>query len=144
MAKRGGNNIFAEAKKLRKKDGDRKTWQQYVKQASAMYSSKHHGHSPVGHKHKKKSRKRKTRLHGLTTKSKTHTDQNRFKNVDIQIGGIGMAKRHTRTAKQALNHALDKLVLKKYHATTKTKKKKIQKEISTIKSGITAANKILK
>lgn len=49
--------ILKEAKKLRKDYPKRfKTWREYVAQASAIYSSKHKGKSPVG---KKKSAKKK-------------------------------------------------------------------------------------
>ena len=57
--------IIAEAKKLRKKDRNRKQWKDYVAQASAIYAKKHHGRSPVGKKshagRKRKSGKRKMR-----------------------------------------------------------------------------------
>lgn len=49
--------ILKEAKKLRKDYPKRfKTWREYVAQASAIYSSKHKGKSPVG---KKKAAKKK-------------------------------------------------------------------------------------
>ena len=43
--------IIKEAKALRKKFPKRfKTWTEYVKQASAIYATKHKGKSPVGKK----------------------------------------------------------------------------------------------
>lgn len=44
--------IIKEAKHLRAKDHNRKTWKEYVSQASAIYASKHKGKSPVGKKRK--------------------------------------------------------------------------------------------
>jgi len=56
-------SILKEAKALRKSFPTRyKKWTDYVKQASAIYASKHKGKSPVGKKHavKKKAAKKKT------------------------------------------------------------------------------------
>jgi hypothetical protein len=55
-------SILKEAKALRKSFPTRyKNWTDYVKQASAIYASKHKGKSPVGKKHavKKKAAKKK-------------------------------------------------------------------------------------
>jgi len=55
-------SILKEAKALRKSFPTRyKKWTDYVKQASAIYASKHKGKSPVGKKHavKKKAAKKK-------------------------------------------------------------------------------------
>lgn len=58
--------IVKEAKALKKKYPKRfKTWTEYVKQASAIYASKHKGKSPVG---KKKTVTKKRAVKGTTTK----------------------------------------------------------------------------
>jgi len=66
-------SILKEAKALRKSFPTRyKKWTDYVKQASAIYASKHKGKSPVGKKHavKKKTAKKKAVGKVKTTKHK--------------------------------------------------------------------------
>lgn len=116
--------ITSEAKRLRRKDNDRRTWKQYVAQASAIYAKKHKGKSPVGRKHK---------VSGQVTKSKSHTDKNKFRNVDISIGAIS---HHITVARHALEGKLKDEWLKHYNAPTKTAKKKHAKKIAELKSKI--------
>ena len=64
-------NILKEAKSLRKNFPKRfKKWTDYVKQASAIYASKHKGKSPVGKKKvvKKKVVKKKVTIKKVAKK----------------------------------------------------------------------------
>lgn len=135
--------ITSEAKRLQKKDGNRKPWKKYFSQADAIYAKKHGGRSPVGKpkkqrtvKKRKSAKKRKPvkSVKGVTTKSKSHTDKNKFRNVDITIGAIND---HIKIAKSALEQQLSKEMLKLYQAQksgkTKTERKAIQKRINDIK-----------
>lgn len=76
--------IIKEAKSLRRKYPHRykhlsNPWRDgYMKQASAIYASKHKGRSPVG---------KKKRVANVETKSKSHVDKNRM-TTNIQIGGV--------------------------------------------------------
>lgn len=63
--------IVKEAKALKKKYPKRyKTWTEYVKQASAIYASKHKEKSPVG---KKKAAVKKRAVKGITTRKAVAT-----------------------------------------------------------------------
>jgi len=80
-------SIIKEAKSLKKQYPKRYSkWTDYVKQASAIYASKHKGKSPVG---KKKATKKKV---GATKPLSKHKD-NKSHNVNIRVvSGIKMKK----------------------------------------------------
>lgn len=117
--------IIGEAKHLRTKDHNRKAWKDYVAQSSAIYAKKHKGKSPVGKPRKK--------ITGQQTKSKSHTDKNKFRNVDISIGAVNQ---HIAIARRGLEDQLKNAMLKHYNAHTKTQKKKDAKKIAELKSKI--------
>ena len=145
--------ISKEAKKLRKEYPHRfKTWREYVAQASAIYSSKHKGKSPIGKKKpvkrkvmgtrkrtvarvakrptiRKRSR-RKVGESGVSTKSRTHTDYNRNK-VNITVGAVN---KHKKAAKEKLLILIGREEVKKFKATRKPAKRKIAKKITCLKS----------
>lgn len=82
------NWITKEAKKLRKEYPKRfSSWREYVAQASAIYSKKHKGKSPVGKKHKVSGVKKKAvkkAVKKATPKSSYHKDKNSH-NVKISV-----------------------------------------------------------
>lgn len=117
--------ITSEAKHLRRKYPG-KPWMSYIKQASAIYAEKHGGKSPVGHKHPK-HRHRKVR--GVTTASKSHIDKNRM-TTNIQVGTIAG---HMANARQMLVDKIGEAEARKFRATTKRAKRKIQRHISEMK-----------
>ncbi len=126
--------IISEAKHLRAKDRNRKAWKDYVAQASAIYARKHKGKSPVGKPRKTGYRKqlaRKRRVSSITTASRTHTDKNRI-TANIQVGRLGAATAGHLTSelKRRITEKINYLVLRKYHATKKRDKTKLQKQIS--------------
>lgn len=109
--------ILAEAKRLRTRDGNRRQWKQYVKQASAIYAEKHQGKSPIG---KPRKRKGKGSVSGVTTRSKTNS--------------IGSINHHISVARKGVESQLKDKLLLQYKAGTKTQKKKIGKDIAKLKS----------
>lgn len=107
--------ITTEAKRLKKQYPNRYSkWTDYVKQASAIYATKHSGMSTIGKPHRKKkiagvketaalkkelkkkrlklphdySTEKRKRISGIETKSKSHTDKNKI-TANIQVGRIG-------------------------------------------------------
>ncbi len=154
MAKKINNAltwITKEAQRLKREYPKRfKKWTQYVAQASAIYSSKHGGRSPVGHKRKapkKKSMPAKKTHHrkrsvgrkparrassgsGISTNSRRHTDYNRNK-VYVTVGAVN---KHKKAAKEKLLAIIGREEVKKFTAKGVRKKKKIAKKISKYKS----------
>lgn len=128
--------IVREAKRLKREYPHRfKKWNQYVAQASAIYSSKHAGKSPVGHKSKKtrmprKVKKKARRTSGIATRSRTHTDYNRNK-VNITVGAVRKDKMRARSK---IEHLLGIEEVKLFKARLKRHKKKIQKRITALKA----------
>lgn len=134
--------ITSEAKRLRKKYPRRfKTWTQYVAQASAIYSSKHGGHSPVGKKkimrkkkrviHRRKTRRKVGKAEsGVSTRSRTHTDYNRNK-VNITVGAVN---KHKNAAKEKLLLLIGKEEVNKFKARLKRVRNKIAKKIQKHKA----------
>lgn len=84
-------------------------------------------------KPKPKRRTRQKRIAGQQAKSGTHTDKNKFRNVDISIGAV---KHHIAVARHGLENQLKDQMLRQYNATTKTAKRKIGKKIAELKSKI--------
>lgn len=83
---------------------------------------------------KKKSHRRiKSSLKGNLTKSKTHTDNNKFRNVDISIGAIN---HHIKQARIGLEQKLSGKMLQAYKTKGKAKKKAITKQIRELKTQI--------
>lgn len=130
--------IIKEAKKLKREYPNRfKKWTDYVAQASAIYSSKHRGKSPVGHKHKKLSGMAKQKK----SSSKRRAAVKRVKRLHASEGraikrlsAIGSAKR---TYKKRLESHLYDQVINRFKLSerkgTKTRRKKISKKISEIR-----------
>lgn len=76
--------IVKEAKALKKKFPKRyKTWTEYVKQASAIYASKHKGKSPVGKKRTvtKKRTVKKSTVSGTRLQRSEHILRNKRKTI---------------------------------------------------------------
>jgi thymidylate synthase len=125
MAKKKQNTaltwIIKEAKHLRTKDGNRKEWKTYVKQASGLYKQKHKAKSPV--KHKK----------NVSAKSVTGI---RKVNRPARKVLVGTVSQHLSIAKKGLESKLSDKMLQQYKATTKTAKRKLGKEITQLKSQI--------
>jgi hypothetical protein len=146
MARKKNNaltEIIKDAKRLRREYPKRyASWNEYVAQASAIYSSKHKGRSPVGRKHppKKKSmpKKRKARKvgkstgSGVSTNSRSHTDYNRNK-VNITVGAVN---KHKKAAKEKLEHLIGVEYVKQFKARLKRTKKKIAKRIRNYKAQV--------
>lgn len=120
------HKITIRAKKIRKNRPGMK-WKTAIKEASADY---HAGRirNKINHKpaksHKRHSRKK---VSAIETKSKVHTDYNKPE-VNISIGGL------KRQLRKKLNETLDKKVIRKFRATGKRERRKIQKEITAVKS----------
>lgn len=91
--------IIKEAKSLRRKFPNRykhlaNPWRDgYMKQASAIYASKHKGRSPVG---------KKRHVSNVETRSKSHVDKNRV-TANIQIGSSGISQ----------DHAIQRVIMKR-------------------------------
>jgi hypothetical protein len=150
--------IIKEAKHLRRKDHNRKAWKDYIKQASAIYASKHGGKSPVGkkrnvasvkyiekgqpkntrpdkiyetHRNKKGQFKNYRRLSSVTTKSKTHTDKNKI-TANIQVGATSyhnyVMLEHLKRENSQLSDAEKKLHQLKQYA--KGMKRGVQKTLA--------------
>lgn len=116
--------ITKEAKHLRKKYPRRfKEWKQYVAQASAIYSRKHKGKSPVG---KKKSAVKKI-------KKRVHAKPSRRISGDLYIkheAGMGTVSGHLHRARKQLIEQIGWMEATKITARTRPAKKKIQKKIN--------------
>lgn len=133
--------IIREAKKLKREFPRRYSkWTDYVKQASAIYSSKHRGSSPVGHKHsvsKRKSVKRHRKI-GIAEAAKGIVVVPRKVGgvKPARIAGIGAVSAGTLRSelKRRINADIDKAVVRKFHATGKRIKRKIQKSITEKKA----------
>lgn len=164
MAKRKQSSalkwITTEAKRLKREYPRRYTkWTDYVKQASAIYASKHGGKSPVGKKRKKVSAvkilergekrnvhphivrvnrtkggrfKKFTAVNSIHTDSATHIDRNRI-HANIQLGRVG-ASSLKNELKKRIKEKIDRAVVRKYHATKKRVKTKIQRTITAAKA----------
>jgi len=100
-------NIIKEAKSLRAKYPKRYSkWTDYVKQASAIYASKHKGKSPVG---KKKATKKKV---GVLKPNDKHKDS-KSHNVNIRVvSGVKKKKAAKKTIKRSNTLTKVKQVLK--------------------------------
>jgi hypothetical protein len=133
--------IVREAKRLKKEYPRRfAKWNQYVAQASAIYSSKHHGKNPVGRKHpakktpmppRKKTRKQIGRTGaGISTNSRSHTDYNRNK-VNITVGAI---RKDQNKVLKKVEHLLGLEEVKKFKAKGVRMKRKIQKRITALRA----------
>ena len=133
--------IVAEAKRLRREYPKRfATWREYVAQASAIYSSKHSGHSPIGKKkpmrkkthHRKHASKRKVGRSstGIMTRSRTHTDYNRNK-VNITVGAVN---KHKKAAREKLLKMIERAAGQRFVAKLKRVKKKIAKKEAQYKA----------
>jgi len=133
--------ITKEAKRLKRLYPNRfKKWTEYVAQASAIYSKKHKGRSPVGHKkssmakktvrRKAAPRRRKVSGSGIATASKSHTDHNRQRTY-ISIGSVNKDKARAR-------HKLEQLIgqkeVKRFTAKKKAAKRKLGKQITKLKA----------
>lgn len=120
-------NTFKKAKQLQRDHPQKyKNWQDAVKAAGKSIRKKHKT-SRAKKTHRKKTHRKKT-IGRITTKSKTHTDYNDNK-VNISVGHISVSSNLSQIKKK-LGSDIDKLVVKKYHAPTKTARKKIQKQLS--------------
>ena len=137
--------IIKEAKHLRRKDRNRKEWRDYVAQASAIYARKHKGKSPVGKPRRKVGYKgRVPRKHTdspppdsvqyLPGYKGSHKSQiNGVKREKAVLGAVS-AGILTAELKRRIKDRIDAAVVRKYHATTKRDKKKIQKTITAEKA----------
>jgi hypothetical protein len=123
--------ITARAKQIRKAHPSMK-WMSAIKKASVEFNLNKTGvrnktKHPRRAKKKTTMRSRRRKVSAIDTVSRTHTDYNKPE-VNISIGGLKTVLR------KKLNQALDKKVIRKFHATGKRQKKKIQKEINAVKS----------
>lgn len=120
-------NIFKRAKRLQRQHPHKyKIWQDAVKAASKKPRKKKTA------KRSASAKKKKKRVGSIQTKSKSHTDYNANK-VNISVGSPAV---HLNVVKKAYKDQLDSLVLRKFHASTKRNKKKIQKLITAKKAQI--------
>jgi hypothetical protein len=106
--------IIKEAKSLKKQYPKRYSkWTDYVKQASAIYASKHKGKSPVG---KKKATKKKV---GATKPLSKHKDT-KSHNVNIRVvSGIKKKKAVKKAVKKNATLTKVKSILKHDHVRLK-------------------------
>jgi hypothetical protein len=107
-------SIIKEAKSLKKQYPKRYSkWTDYVKQASAIYASKHKGKSPVG---KKKATKKKV---GATKPLSKHKDT-KSHNVNIRVvSGIKKKKAVKKAVKKSTTLTKVKQILKHDHKRLK-------------------------
>ena len=120
--------ITREAKRLRKKYPKRfSKWTDYVKQASGIYASKHHGKSPVGKKRKIGSVKGKEIKFAVSKVKSLHKKEGKAIRA---LGSIARTKNHL---KKQLEERLSWGMLQHYTAKTKTSKRKIAKKLSEYK-----------
>ena len=70
-------------------------------------------------------------ISGVNTASRTHTDKNRI-TANIQVGKLGAASAGSLKSelKKRITEKIDYLILRKYHASKKRDKTKLQKQIS--------------
>jgi hypothetical protein len=125
--------IVAQAKRLKREFPKRfKKWTDYVKQASAIYSSQHGGYSPVGHKHKKigmpKHRKKAARKKAITQVRRYHAAEGRA------LRKLGTVKHFVGKAKDKLKNEIAHEEVRKLSTTKKRNRKKIQKKINEKKA----------
>lgn len=131
--------ITTEAKKIKKAHPKRfKTWAEYVKQASAIYASKHKGKTPVGKKHKisgvKKKRAKKPSEQSILNKiHKVKKDVEKLDEAQHKHMSIGKIKS---AGIGALKHKYGTLAAKRVTEKTKRGKKAIAKELREIASKI--------
>jgi hypothetical protein len=120
--------ITTEAKKIRRKFPKRfSKWTDYVKQASAIYATKHGGRSPVGKKRKIGSVRKKSRKVAVSRVKKLHRKEGKAIRA---LGSIATTKNHL---KRQLQERLSWGMLQQYTAKTKTAKRKIGKKLSDYK-----------
>lgn len=123
--------ITTEAKKIKKQYPKRfKTWTEYVKQASAIYASKHKGKSPVG--------KNKIAKKPVKSATKLHKD-NKSHNVNIRVvSGVKKFDADVARLKEAYKEKLlskiGVLYTLKLVSSTKREKNSYQKDISKFQS----------
>jgi hypothetical protein len=130
--------ITTEAKKIRKKYPNRfDTWREYVAQASAIYSSKHGGKSPVGHKHKKsKIMGRKKTIRRKTSKRRKAIVR-RVKRLHSAEGrairSLGSVSHHLSAARNQLKKKIGDAEARRFTAGKVSVKRKISKRIAKMK-----------
>jgi hypothetical protein len=126
--------IVAEAKKLKREFPNRfKKWTDYVAQASAIYSKKHGGKSPVGHKRKKtvgmpKTHKRSTARKAIRAARRAHAAEGRA------LRKLGTVKSYVGKAKDKIKKDIAVQEIRKLSTTKKRMRKKIQKKINEKKA----------
>jgi len=109
------NNVFKEAKKLRKAHPRKfKKWSQYVKAAGSKLK-------------KGGGSKRSKKVSGVKSTRKANTGNK----VAISVGSLSSAKA---TIRRVLNQQIDRKVIRRHKATRKTEKKKLTKEIRQLES----------
>lgn len=140
MAKKKGSGalhwITTEAKRLRREFPKRySTWREYVKQASAIYASKHKGKSPIGHKHKRKT------VSGMATKKHSRRRSSALKRArsfhrkeGAALRSLGAVRSHVSKAAKHLEKVIGDLEVRRFKAKKKSIKKKIGKQIREKKS----------
>lgn len=138
--------ITTEAKQLRRKYPRRfshlaNPWRDgYMAQASAAYARKHKGKSPKGKKKTKKkigAVKYVEKKENKATKPKTVYKIVRNKKGQYKkIQSIGSIHKHVKIAREGLEKRLAAKMLDQYKAPTKTRRKKIGKEITRLKQQI--------
>jgi hypothetical protein len=130
--------ITTEAKKLKKAHPHRfKTWAEYVKQASAIYKSKHKAKKPVSKKHKisgvKKKAKKPSEKSILNKIHKVKRDVEKLDEAQHKHMSIGKIKS---AGIGALKHKYGSLAAKRITEKTKRGKNAIAKELRSIASKI--------
>jgi hypothetical protein len=128
--------IIKEAKKLKREYPRRfAAWKDYVKQASAIYASKHKGKSPVGHKHKKISGMRRKKRTTAKRKAVIKRVKAYHRKEGHALRSLGAVRSHVTKAKHALEKVIGDLEVRRFKAKRKAHKRKIGKQI-TAKKGL--------
>ena len=108
-------------------------WAGYVAEASADYRRSHKAHKakPAKKRTHKPRRAPRRRAGSVRTSSRSHTDKNRI-TANIQVGALGKVSAGSLEAelRRRIRERIDRAVVRKYHATKKRDRARIQKEIS--------------